>query len=162
MATPTLTSRYTIIDQGERIDMFQIVGQGGNVLSGETWNGLFYGQSMAQDSVTAHAGGGQANAFVMTGVYLRVTTVATAGDSVVLPPAVRGMTLTVVNDDPTVGGKSMNIFPASFAQGGVAGGDAINALGANAAFALNNTFASVSPGIVTIFYCFSNGFWRTK
>jgi len=158
----TLTSRYTVIDQGEHIDMFQILGQGGSILSGETWVGLFYGQSMAQDNITAHAGGGQANAVPITGPYMRVTTVATAADSVVMPPAVRGMIVTVVNDDPTVGGKSLNIFPASAAQGGIAGGDAINALAANTAFALNNTFASVSPGIVTIFYCFSNGLWRTK
>jgi hypothetical protein len=160
MSTPT--ARYSVIDQGEHIDMFQILGPGAIIQSGETWNGLFYGNSMAQDNITAHAGGGQANAVQMIGPYLRVTTVATAGDSIVLMPAIRGMVISVVNDDPTAGGKSLNIFPASAAQGGITGGDAINALGANTAYALNNTFATVSPGIVTIFYCFSNGLWRTK
>lgn len=157
----TLFSRYTVIDQGEHIDMFQILGQGGSVLSGETWNGLFYGQSMAQDSLTAHAGGGQALAVPITGPYARVTVVATAGDSVLLPPAVRGMTITVTNDAPGAAAAAMNVFPSSAAQGGIAGGDAINALGANTAYSLASTNNTV-PGVVTIFYCFSNGLWRTK
>lgn len=149
----TFTAREIHIDQGEHIDLVQVLGPGGIINSGETWNNLFYGQGTAQDNITAHAGGGQASAFAITGPYARITIVASAGDSVVLPPSIRGMEITVVND---AAANAANVFPASAAQGGVAGGDAINALGANTAFSL-----TVAAG-PTIFYCFSNGLWRTK
>jgi hypothetical protein len=163
MAIPSVTgggtpiARDQYIDQGESIDVLQVLGQGGGVLTGQTLTGIFYGSKMAQDNLTAHAGGGQANGVPITTSLTRVTTVASAGDSLTLPPAIRGMEISVVNDAAT---NSMNVFPASAAQGGVAGGDSINALGANAAFAM----AAVNSGGAgpTIFYCFTTGTWRTK
>jgi hypothetical protein len=77
------------------------------------------------DALTAHAGGGQASALQLAGGINRITVVATAGDSVKLPVAAAGGTVTVINADTT---DSLNVFPAT--------GDTINALGANAAFAL--------------------------
>src|SRR5579884_2683582 len=73
------------------------------------------------DNLTAHAGGGQANALTLTAVFNRVTTVGTAGDSVKLP-ATSGlqtgqcMEITVTN---AAAANSMNVFPAT--------GDQINA-----------------------------------
>lgn len=84
------------------------------------------------NGIVAHAGGGQANALLLTGNNNRIATVATIGDSVLLPPAVPGMRVAVTNGTAN----SVNVFPSSAAQGGVVGGDAINALGANAAYAL--------------------------
>jgi hypothetical protein len=83
--------------------------------------------------VTAHAGGGQASATALLYTINRVSTVATAADSVLLPPAKHGMQLTIINDAAS---NSMNLFPSSQAQGGASGGDQINALGQNAAFAI--------------------------
>lgn len=60
--------------------------QGGN---------LFY--ESAQDTITAHAGGGQASAFQLTAQTARVTTVATAGDSIALPPALAGLEVILIN-----------------------------------------------------------------
>jgi hypothetical protein len=77
------------------------------------------------DALTAHAGGGQANALQLAAGINRITVVATAGDSVKLPLAAAGGTVTVINADST---DSLNVFPFL--------GDTINALGANAAFAL--------------------------
>lgn len=77
-----------------------------------------------QDALTAHAGGGQANGTAITSQNARFTTVATAGDSATLQVAVPGLIVSVSN----AGANSMNIFPAVGGQ--------INALGANAAFAL--------------------------
>jgi len=163
MAIPTTTAggqpiaREQYIDQGEHIDAVQILFPGGQVAAGQTYNNQLYGQSMAQDNVTAHAGGGQANAFAITGPLIRVTIVASAADSIVLPPAIRGMEVVVVND---AAANAMNVFPASAAQGGVAGGDSINALAANTALSV----AAVNGGGAgpTVFFCFTNGFWRTK
>lgn len=51
----------------------------------------------SQDNITAHAGGGQTAAFPITTQTARITTVATAGDSVVLPPSTPGLELLVTN-----------------------------------------------------------------
>jgi hypothetical protein len=77
-----------------------------------------------QNGITAFAGGGQANARLLTRTINRVTTVATIADSVKLPPATAGMRVVVIN----AGANSMNVFPST---GGI-----INALSANAAFAM--------------------------
>lgn len=153
MSAGTATARTTYIDQGEHLDIFQIYGPGAILNAGQTWNNLFYGQATAVDNLSLTSNN-QTTGFQITTPYVRVATVNTAGNSVTLPLSTRGMVIVVVNDDPTAGGKAMNIYPAV--------GDAINALGANNPYSLNNTFATVSPGVVTIFICYSNGLWRTK
>jgi hypothetical protein len=101
------------------------------------------------DGLTAHAGGGQANGLLLTSQNSRITTVGTAGDSVVLPPAVAGLSVTVCNG---AAANAMNVYPASAAQGGVTGGDAINALGVNAAF-------SLAANKVMQLTCYTTGQW---
>lgn len=139
-------ARAQYIDQGEHLDVSQVLAVGGSVNAGQTWNNQLYGQAMAQDNITAHAGGGQALGVPITGPLARVTIVASAGDSVTLPNAIRGMEIAIAND---AAANSMNVFPAV--------GESINALGANAAFA--EVVSATGP---TIFFCFSNGLWRTK
>jgi hypothetical protein len=94
------------------------------------------------DAITATAGGGQANAVQVSTVISRVTVVATAGDSVKLPVAGQGSIYTINN----ASANSLNIFPAV--------GDAINALAANAAYALSagKTLRITSTAL---------GFWNT-
>lgn len=98
----------------------------------------------SQDKITATAGGGQGPAFQITTSIARVTTVATTADSVKLPASVAGLTIAILNS----GANSLNIFPAQ--------GDAINALGVNAAFAL------AAAGSTTYFICYTAGQWFTK
>lgn len=50
-----------------------------------------------QDNITAHAGGGQSAAFPITTQTSRITTVATAADSIILPPSTGGLELLVIN-----------------------------------------------------------------
>ena len=79
------------------------------------------------DGLVALASGGQTGAPQMTSMINRIATVATAGDSVMLPPAGRYQgikNLVVIND----GAQVVNIFPGS--------GDQIGGLGVNAAYAL--------------------------
>lgn len=102
------------------------------------------------NGVTAHAGGGQASATALTATINRVTTVATAADSVLLPPAIHGMQLTIIN---AAASNSMNLFPSSQAQGGASGGDAINALAQNASFA-------VAAGKSALASCAVDGTWH--
>jgi hypothetical protein len=63
--------------------------------------------STVTDALTAHAGGGQANALLLPSRYNRVTTVASAADSVKLQPGVPGLVQTVRNDAVT---NSMQVF----------------------------------------------------
>lgn len=95
------------------------------------------------NALTAHAGGGQGSATPLTAAINRVTTVATAADSVVLPASSAGLSLTVIN---AAAANSMNVFPAS--------GEAINALSANTAFA-------IAAGKAVEFYCTNSGQWHT-
>jgi hypothetical protein len=95
----------------------------------------------AVDALTAHAGGGQGSATLCPAVINRFTTVATAGDSGLLPSAKAGMQVTVTN----AGAASMNVFPAS--------GEQINNAAANAAFAL-------AAGKTANFTSAANGAWH--
>ena len=59
--------------------------------------------------LTATAGGGRANALPLTAGINRVSTVATAADSVALPPAYGGQVVIVVNAAAT---NAMQVFAA--------------------------------------------------
>lgn len=107
--------------------------------SGQGWKEDLFS---AADSLTAHAGGGQGSATPITTQMARFTTVATIADSSVLPSAIPGMSYTVMN----AGAASMNVFPAT--------GEIINALSANAAFA-------VASGKTCEFVCAKAGQWHT-
>jgi hypothetical protein len=104
---------------------------------------------MPADTLTAVASGTQTTALLFTAVQNRVTVVASAGDAVRLPPALAGLAITVSN----AASNAMNVFPSSAAQGGVTGGDAINALSQNTAY-------SQATGRQT-FRCFTTGTWET-
>lgn len=96
----------------------------------------------AADALVAFAGGGQANGTKITTQMARFTTVATIADSATLPAAVPGMSYTVSN----AAANSMNVFPAT--------GEIINALAANAAFA-------VAGAKTCEFVCMKAGQWHT-
>lgn len=95
----------------------------------------------AQTGITANAGGGQANAVLLTRSFSRVNTVATAGDSVRLPPAAPGADMAVFNR----AANSTNVFPST--------GDAIGGGAANAAYAL-------AAGRNARFVCVVAGTWE--
>lgn len=105
-------------------------------------SGAFSDLQSVATGITARAGGGQANATPLTATYSRVTTVATAGDSVRLPVAIAGSVFYAFNK----GANSMNVFPST--------GDRVNALSANAAYAV-----AAAAGVK--FVCMVNGTWDT-
>jgi hypothetical protein len=104
---------------------------------------LFLDQMTTRSGITALAGGGQAGTtHILTERFNRVTTVASAADSVKLPPAVPGIDMFVCNSAAT---NSMNVFPAT--------GEYINALGQNAAFA-------VAANKAVHLFCTTPGIWN--
>ncbi len=90
------------------------------------------------NNLTAHAGGGQANALALSAAMNRVTTVATAADSVALPASVAGMEVYVRND----GANAMQVFGT--------GTDTVNgvaaATGVSLAAAASATYRCVTTG----------------
>src|SRR6516162_788997 len=96
------------------------------------------------NNITAHAGGGQAAAFLLTGAINRITTVATTGDSVKLPPAIAPATLHIVN---AAAANTCNVFPST--------GDQVSALGPNIAFPL-------PAGKMAHLICTNNGQWHVN
>lgn len=96
------------------------------------------------DGLTAHAGGGQGSGTLLTAMMNRVTTVASAADSMLLVGSVAGMQIIVIN---AAASNSMNVFPAA--------GEQINALGANTAFA-------VAANKTATFYCVTAGQWHSQ
>ena len=78
-------------------------------------NGLGTGYSGSLETqsnttgITAHSGGGQGSATQLTTMLNNVTTVGTAGDSVLLPATAAGLQITVANN----GANSLNVFPPS-------------------------------------------------
>ena len=136
-------ARDQYIDQGEAIDVVQVLGQGGAVKSGQTLSNLFYGSFTTQDGLTA-VGTTQGAGPLLNKSINRFTTVG-LGLSATLLPSVAGMELTVIND----GANPLIVFPAV--------GDQINGAGANVSFSQSQTTAAV-----TIYYCVTAGSWRTK
>jgi hypothetical protein len=88
--------------------------------------GVLNGNGFTASTVTAHAGGGRAAATPLTGAINLVAVCATAGDSVMLPPATGGQLLWVSN----AGVASTQIFANT------AGSDTINGVAAGTGVAL--------------------------
>lgn len=92
---------------------------------------------------TAFAGGGQGSATPLLFQFNAVDTVATAGDSVLMPLATKGVWITVRND--SAGGNDMNLFPRP--------GENFRDLAADAPL-------PISPGQSVTFFCYIAGEFR--
>lgn len=97
----------------------------------------------SQDNITATAGGGQANAFQITSQTARVSTVATLGDSIQLPPSAPGLELLIINH----GANAMQVFGN--------GTDVVDDQGAT-------TGVSQMANSLVIYSCATAGKWYTE
>lgn len=105
------------------------------------------------DNITAFSGGGQTSATLLDSAYNRVTVVNAGGDSVKLPACQTGasnaiglsntigLEVLVTNADSA---DSMNVYPQT--------GQSINALSANAAYAM-------AANKTAVFLCGTAGIW---
>ena len=109
----------------------------------------------ATNGIVAHAGGGQTLATPLPGALNEVITVASANDSVLLPPAIPGTTVTVSN----LGANSMQVFgvPSNAQNSGA--GDTISAHGSTTQAATATGVAHAS-GYSASYYCFTLGQWK--
>jgi len=111
------------------------------------WTGSNWVQTAVVDGLVANSGGVQAGATALPAMMNRIGTVGGAGYSCVLPISYSSAIITVTNGTAT----ATNIFP----NAGGTGTEAINALGANAAFSLG---ANKSVDFV----CYTAGQWFTN
>lgn len=129
VGVPLVSSTFTLLPNQE----------GYCVVESITGNGVYacglYPLGSGADSLTAHAGGGQGSALALLATVNRVSTVATAGDSVVLPASYAGAFITVRND----GANALQAFGL--------GSDTINAAasGTGVSQAAASTAIYVSP-----------------
>lgn len=101
-------------------------------------NALAFPQLSSQDAITAHAGGGQTNAYQLTCYVNRVSTVATAADSVKLLSSNACRFVTIINDTAT----AMQVYGKTTATiNNVATGTGISQPGNSVV-----TYYSVTPG----------------
>lgn len=96
------------------------------------------------NGITATASGTQVTSLILSTKWNRITTVASGNDSVRLPPAIAALTIVVVN---AAASNSAKIWPSP--------GDAINALGADAALTL-------AANKLIEFRCLNDGQWHTN
>ncbi len=95
-----------------------------------------------ETGITAHAGGGQANAYQLHYSYNAIDTVATPLDSIKALPAIIKTWHFVHNYDLT---NDLNFYPSL--------GDELLGLG------VNNPL-TISPGNGVLFFCYENGIYR--
>ena len=115
--------------------------------------------------ITATAGGGNANAAQCNGWLNTVTTVVTAGDSVMLPPGYAGEEITIINN----GANSCNVFGYMNTAPGDIVTDTISPPGS---IVQGTAGVPVASGSVGLFFCMTgqggqtNGIapaaWRAK
>jgi hypothetical protein len=108
---------------------------------------LATGNGFSAASLTAHAGGGQAAATPLASAINLIAICATAGDSVVLPPAMGGQIMWIANG----GAASAQIFTAVGLGGtinGIAGTTGI-ALAAGKAMTLMSPLAGAWFGVLS-------------
>lgn len=100
-----------------------------------------------EDAITAHAGGGKASARALTCRFNNITVVATAADSVLLPPGLVGLEITIVNS----GANSMQVFGAGTDTiNGVATGTGVaQAAGATVVYRCNKLTGAAYNWIAT-------------
>lgn len=90
--------------------------------------------------ITAHAGGGQANATNLTAKYNNVTTVASSADSVKVPSALVGKRICIIN----TGANALSAYGQS--------GDYVNGT-------LNDFVTIGAGGNAAVFECIFDGYW---
>ena len=110
--------------------------------AGVGFSGSLFTES-AKDNITAFATGGQTSATQLTTQTSRITTVATAGDSIKLPASAPGLELMVINS----GANPMQVFGA--------GADTIDGVA-------TATGVSQMTNSVVIYVCTTAGAWYTE
>ena len=140
------------------VNVGQQVNEGFSLQDSAYINGIAAGTNAPTATLTAHAGGGQSAATQIPTATLMVNlgTVATAGDSIVLPPAVPGLWGFVLNATAT----SANLYanPNTNRKNGSTLDIIIGAGTSN----VNTAAVSLAANTAYILFCSVVGIWGIK
>lgn len=134
------------------ISMLKSFKKGDRLIDGGDLQQLVKFTASGGSGITALAGGGQPGATMLSQYISRVDTVASAGDSVQLPPAMTGMEVQVINNTAT----SLNIFPN--ANNPYSGASDTTATLASSTY--NANAQALAGNGVAIFVCAVSGQWK--
>lgn len=129
----------------------QVPGSGPQLIDGQWLNFLSAGQNqLFQNGITAHSGGTQAACLILNNAswLYEVDTVAAGNDSICLPYAQAGSTLSIRN----AGANVLNFFPQNTNNPATAAADTINGQTNTTTFVLTNNW-------VTDCFSAKNGNW---
>lgn len=139
-------------------DLFQSFIPGQRLVDGGDLQTMANLQFSAKSGIVAFAGGGQASATPLTAAVNSVDTVVTNNDSVMLPLAIPGRSVTIINNT----GQTLAVF------GQVTNPNVTNAPGDTIAASGSNTQQATATGVTQLtavvgFYnCAIAGQWRQK
>jgi hypothetical protein len=132
----------TIGTTGSGYSVCDVYNQGYTVTSGGnlTINDI---ASSLSHNITAHAGGGQANATPAYGKIVDISSSASTGDSIMLDHAYNGAWVLIKNRSTEA--NAVNVYPQV--------GDYMDTI-------INNPKSLASAGVI-ICYCYANGYWQS-
>lgn len=145
----------SVVLQPNSINVFQCATPGNWFVDGIGAGFAGSIETIASQTLTGSTTHSQTGGTPITQAQVGLNTL-NASDAYTLPPAKPGMQITLIS----LTANAPTVYPASQAQGGVTGGDAINALGQNAVFSSMTAAGGVLP--IVIFYCLTAGQWWTK
>lgn len=130
-------------------------GRGSGLIDSTEMNKFFNMVLGARNGIVAHAGGGVAAATPLSLGFNSVDTVATAADSLLLPPAIMNAWCWIVNN----GAASTSIY--NLQSNGQNGGatDSVILHGATT-IVTGSTAVTLASGHSSLFVCMSLGFWK--
>lgn len=128
---------------------------GPRLIDGHDFATLFNASQSYAKGIVAHAGGGQALATPLTAALNQIDTCASDNDSVMLPPAIPGLTVTINNNTA----HTLAVFgvPDNVNNGDV--GDTIAVQGSTVQ-AATGTGVTQATGVITTYVCTQLGQWK--
>ena len=143
---------------GQTIDPNDLA-PGKRLIGGETITSLIKQNNTGQGGLTALAGGGSANTVQITNYITEFTVCASANDSCMLPLALSGIEVTVINS----GAQNLRIYaqlsnPNNLNASGAPIADTIIPLGGGAGVG----FVTLAPNGFAVFSCPTVGRWKSQ
>ena len=117
---------------------------------------MFNYQVPVQAGIVAHPGGGQTSATPLLGMFNSVDTVGTGADSVILPAAIPGIFVFVLNNQAS---NAIQVFGVAANAANANVGDTIAPYGTST-YAATGTGVSQAASTLMLYVCTALGQWK--
>ena len=131
------------------------IAPGKRLVGGETLSAIVKQAASGLGGITALAGGGSSNTIQLNNYINEITVCATNNDSVMLPLALAGNEVTIINS----GAANLRVYAQlSNAANASSAADVIVALAGGAGVG----FVTISPAAFSVFSCGTAGRWKSQ